>query len=117
MPSVDPLSTTIVSYCGDAVQAALQPGQRVVRHDDDRDVSHGGRTGSAGRRRLSHARIERAGNRHGDRDEEEEEPGGEGGVGGHAELAEEADEERLAHGEPVDVNGTSMTRKSSGPIT
>src|SRR5215204_5479827 len=36
-----------------------------------------------------------------DGDEEEEEAGRERLIGGHAELTEEADEERLAHGEPV----------------
>src|SRR5881409_1281576 len=43
-----------------------------------------------------------AGRREGDGDEEEEEAGGEGGIGGDADAAEEADEERLAHGEAVE---------------
>ena len=64
---------------------------------------------------LSHA-DDHAGDRHGNRDEEEQEPGGKGGVRGHAQLPEEADEERLARRSPLIVNGTSMTRKSSGPV-
>src|SRR4029453_17457732 len=45
---------------------------------------------------------QRARDRHQDRDHEEEEPGRERLVGAHAHLTEEADEERLAHREPVD---------------
>ena len=49
--------------------------------------------------------------------EEVEEAGRERLVRADVEAPEEADEERLAHREPLSVNGTSMTRKSSGPIT
>src|SRR5438270_6640638 len=45
---------------------------------------------------------QRSRERQAERDGEEQEPGREGLVGAHAQPTEEADEERLAHGDPVD---------------
>ena len=41
VPSVEPWSTTIVSWPRTLSSAPLEPRQRVVGDDDDGDVSHG----------------------------------------------------------------------------
>ena len=82
------------------LEAPLDPRQPVVRDDDDRDVSH--RARARGRRTPSQQMIRKPGQRQHERHHEEEEAARERAVGVDAELAEEADEERLAHGEAVD---------------
>src|SRR3954447_3712060 len=105
VPSFDPLSTTTTSC---------------PRTDSRHRSSHGNASNvttttetSATRRRYRGAAVEdvlpedhaEAGQREQDGHDEEEETAGEGGVGVHAEVAEEADEERLAHADAVDREG------------
>ena len=56
-----------------------------------------------------------AGQRHRDRDEEEEEPRGEGLVRVDADVAEEADEERLSHGEAVERERDEQDEEEERP--
>ena len=81
MPSVEPLSTTTVSVPLQALEALLEPGQRVVGDDDDRrSVSHARpRAGSAARALPQQDRAARERERDGD--EEEQEAGRERRVG------------------------------------
>ena len=73
--------------------------------------------GRAGRRSPSHARIAAPGSDERDRDDEEEEAGRERRVAPTPSLPRKLTKNASRTASPLIVNGTSMTRKSSGPIT
>ena len=97
VPSVEPWSTTIVSWPRTDSRHRSSHGiafQVTTTTETSAIVSHPGpaRAGAASPRD-----DHEPGKRQHDRHQEEEEPGREGVVGVDAEPAEEADEERLAH--------------------
>src|SRR5256885_418624 len=101
VPSVDPLSTTTTSRPRTESRHCSSQGSALnvttTTLTSGCSIEHGGRPPQALPEDDRHA-----GKREQDRHDEEEKPAGERGVGGDAELAEEADEERLAHADPVD---------------
>src|SRR5580765_4335490 len=99
VPSVEPWSTTITSFpCTERRQRSIQGSALNVT------------TTTVTSSRIGDGRSSRAlpeddhepGQREDQRHQEEDEAGREGGVRVDAKLAEEADEERLAHREAVD---------------
>ena len=124
MPSVEPLSTTIVSWPrtlsrhlsshGIALKVttiaetpAAMAAYPVLRR----------RSGRAAPRIPSQQQDPEPGQRQRDRDEEEQEAGGEGGVGVDAERPRKLTKKASRTAIPLIVNGKSRTRKSSGPMT
>src|SRR5262245_60976993 len=109
VPSVDALSTTITS----APVPRRLPSERSIHGAalwvTTTALTSGSAIRLAGNPRLALGPVhpfpgedQGTGDSHQDRDHEEQEAGGERLVGAHPHLPEEADEERLAHGEPVD---------------
>ena len=86
------------------LEALLEPRQRVPRHDDDRRRQARRRIGHrrAGRRRSPRGSIASPGSASTSVITKKRKPQANACVGVDAELAEEADEERLAHAEAVD---------------
>ncbi len=107
----------------DAREALLDPRQGVVGRDDDADVSPLQRQpcSTSGRGAASHRFPEEdAAARRGehDRDEEEEEAGREGRRRSSTPtLPRKLTKNASRTANPFSVNGTSSTRKNSGPIT
>src|SRR4051794_16250894 len=103
LPSVEPLSTTIVSYPftdsrqrsrqGSASKATTTTvtSSRIALHRSPRRTPHALPEDHREARQRNH-----------DGEQEEQEADGERLVRADADSPEEADEERLAHGEPVD---------------
>src|SRR5829696_5497788 len=108
VPSVDALSTTITSAPVPArlcSERSIQAAALWVTTIALTAASAIGFASDARRARAADAlprEDRRARRRHQDRDHEEQETGGERLVRADAEVPEEADEERLAHGEAVD---------------
>ena len=85
------------------LEALLDPRQRVPRDDDDRDVSHCARAPPARRSKTFSQRITASpGSASRIVITKKRKPHANAGSAVDAEVAEEADEERLAHAEPVD---------------
>src|SRR6266536_6321079 len=123
VPSVEPWSTTMVSTPqSDSRQRSIQgspfsvtvtavtsalTSRRPARASSRRERELATSFEARGRRAAEPLEREDhgAGKRERDRDDEEQEAGRERRVGADVQLAEEADEERLAHGEAVDREG------------
>src|SRR5579871_1595173 len=101
VPSVEPLSTTITSRSPtDSRQRSMwSRAFQVTTTTETSGCSIGDRSAPA--EDVLPEQDAEAGQREQDRHDEEQETAREGLVGGHAELPEEADEERLAHADAV----------------
>ena len=119
VPSVEPWSTTITFSSAHGFEALLEPRQRVPGDDDDREVSHCARGPVRRRSKTFSQRITASpGRREQDRHHEEEEAAGERRVGGRRPgCPRKLTKNASRTPSPLTVNGTSMTRKSSGPST
>src|SRR4051794_18936722 len=99
VPSVEPLSTTITSFpCTDCRQGSIQGSALYVTTTTETSS----RIGNGRSSRTLPDDDQEPGQRKRERHQEEDEAGREGGIGVNAELAEEVDEECLAHGEAID---------------
>src|SRR5262249_8968363 len=101
------------------VEAALDPGHRVVGDDDDRDVSgHASGTVAGSRRRVpSHRMITRPGTPSASVITKKMKPVAKAASASTSSLPRKLTKNASRTPRPLTVNGTSMTRKRSGPRT
>ena len=102
---------------GDALEAPLDPRQRVVGHDDagGARVSHARAAGGEPPRNPSQSRIAAPGSASAVVTRKKRKPAANAWSGRDADAAEEADEERLAHREPVERERDEQDEEEERP--
>ena len=98
-----------------ALEAALDPGERVVRDDDDARVRHGARSAPA--RSPSQSRISPPGSAITTVTRKKRKPAAKAWSASTPTLPRKLTKNASRTAKPLSVNGTSRTRKKSGPIT
>ena len=117
MPSVESLSTTTVSDALDALEAVLDPGKGVVRRDHDGRVNHAPTSARAPPRTDSQSRIAPPGTASATVTRKKRKPPANAWSASTPTLPRKLTKNASRTAKPFSVNGTSRTRKNSGPMT